>query len=101
DKYQVTNIYLAWFFNIFLYENLHDKEVCLLYLFNIIDNNYLVIEDKQNIQWSIENLNHIFNYLDTNRIILCNNDDECTEKYNKIIQILINSVGFDPRMIYA
>ncbi|KAI5156088.1 hypothetical protein NEPAR06_2126, partial [Nematocida parisii] len=101
DKYQVTNIYLAWFFNIFLYENLHDKEVCLLSLFNIIDNNYLVIEDKQNIQWSIENLNHIFNYLDANRITLCNNDDERTEKYNKIIQILINSVGFDPRMIHA
>ncbi|EIJ94413.1 uncharacterized protein NEPG_01081, partial [Nematocida parisii ERTm1] len=101
DKYRVANIYLAWFFNIFSYENLHDKEVCLLYLFNIIDNNYLVIEDKQNIRWSIENEYFIFNYLDANRIILCNNDDERTEKYNKIIQILTNSVGFDPRMNHA
>ncbi|KAI5146016.1 hypothetical protein NEPAR06_2425, partial [Nematocida parisii] len=101
DKYRVTNIYLAWVFNMFSYENLHDKGECLSKLFNIIDNNYLRIEDKEDIQWSIENLNLIFNCLDANRIILCNNDDERTEKYNKIIQILINSVGFDPRMIYA
>ncbi|OAG29120.1 hypothetical protein NEIG_01405 [Nematocida sp. ERTm5] len=91
DKYKLTNIYLAWFFNIFSYENLQDKGDCLLYLFNIIDNNYLIIEDKEDIRWSIEKEYLIFNYLDTNRIILCNNYEN-TEKYNKIVQIFINTI---------
>ncbi|KAI5166910.1 hypothetical protein NEIRO02_1521 [Nematocida sp. AWRm79] len=86
---KVTNIYLSWFFDILTYDNTPEKDNYLLYLFNIIDNKYLILE---NIQWSIKDNSILLNYLAHNKNKLCSNIPERIQKYNNIIQIL-NNIG--------
>ncbi|KAI5165603.1 hypothetical protein NEIRO03_0609 [Nematocida sp. AWRm78] len=89
DKQKLTNIYLAWFFDICSMNR--RKSAYLLCLFNIIDNNYITTVDKEDIQWSIKDSSIILDCLQNNRNIFCYNDPRRIDKFNKIIQLLKDS----------
>ncbi|KAI5131413.1 hypothetical protein NEPAR08_2443 [Nematocida parisii] len=90
DITKLTNIYLSWCIDILTHDNTPEKDHYLLYLFNIIDNKYLILE---NTQWSIKDKSILLNYLVHNKSRLCSNIPERIQKYNNIIRILSITMG--------
>ncbi|KAI5186281.1 hypothetical protein NEIRO03_2238, partial [Nematocida sp. AWRm78] len=93
DKYKLTNIYLSIFLKLTsgvirgFYKNSFFYEYGLMYLFNIIDNEYLIVENKQDIDLSRPFLNKILEYSEDNKKVFYYNPENI-EKYHKIIEII-------------
>ncbi|KAI5129016.1 hypothetical protein NEPAR08_1450, partial [Nematocida parisii] len=95
NKQQLTNIHLSWFFDMFSMmaeEDTPEIQQYLLYLFSIINDDYITTAKKKDIRWSIQSSpNDILDFLQKNSNMICGTNLEISNKINKIEQLLKNS----------
>ncbi|OAG32431.1 hypothetical protein NEIG_01354 [Nematocida sp. ERTm5] len=96
NKQELTNIHLSWFFDMFSKMTTNTPEIrqYLLYLFSIINDDYITTANKEDIRWSIQNSpNNILNFLQENSNMICGTNLEISNKINKIVQLVKDSTS--------